>query len=216
MQTQEDSELEEPVDSSPSIAAPGKLSTLPISLPGGQCKAFLRKKVACSAFRCDPFVLGLPAPPPSPPMPVLSPPETADGVKEKMDEDTEYVEKDAVKGEQTDENAGAKVISENVGKTTHKEDGKSIQAAVEEVKPDEGVKVTIDTEENKIFVEGQKETVDDDTHKTRSCDTHGNTVLPGLKLGLKPNSVPGQVRMVLLQVVELDFRVVVTVLDRVP
>ncbi|KAK1403525.1 methyl-CpG-binding domain-containing protein 11-like [Heracleum sosnowskyi] len=92
--------------------------------------------------------------------------ETADGVKEKMDEDTEYVEKDAMKGEQADENAGAKVISEDVGKRiqdenrdeVHEEDGKSVQAAVEEAKPDEGIEVTIDTEENKIFAEAEKET----------------------------------------------------------
>lgn len=92
--------------------------------------------------------------------------ETADGVKEKMDEDTEYVEKDAVKGgEQVDEKVGTEVISEDVGKRVqdenkdqvHEEDGKSVEAAVEEAKPDEGVEVTIDAEENKILAEAEKE-----------------------------------------------------------
>ncbi|KAF1002878.1 uncharacterized protein LOC141700009 [Apium graveolens] len=101
--------------------------------------------------------------------------ETVDSVKDKMDEDTEYIEKDAIKGseqvgtevilEQVDEKVGTEVISEDVGKRiqdenidpVHEEDGKSVQAAVEEAKADEDVEVTIDAEENKILAEAEKE-----------------------------------------------------------
>ena len=44
----------------------------PSQLPAAQCKAFVSKKIHCSAFKCHPFIPTLPPPPPSPPVPVPS------------------------------------------------------------------------------------------------------------------------------------------------
>ncbi|KAL1819640.1 hypothetical protein DCAR_0415941 [Daucus carota subsp. sativus] len=92
--------------------------------------------------------------------------EIGEGVEEKMDEDTKYVEKDAVKDKQADEKVGTQVILEDVGKgiedenkeEVHEEDGRKVEAAVEEAKPDEGVKVTVEAEEDKVLAEAEKET----------------------------------------------------------